>query len=794
MVQKKFKVIIVGGSVAGLTLANLLQNLGIDFIVLEAYNDVAPQLGASIGLYPHGLRILDQIGCYEDISRLASPFSNITARNEDGDTLFSFDIGKLITERHGYGVLFLSRQQLLRVLFKHIQNKSVVHTNQRVAKIEHTSRGVKVYAQSGSVFEGDIVVGADGVHSKVRSEMWRLGNEASPGRFPEKIWREMRTEYKCVFGISKSPGDVGATNVSFTHKKNRTIAVMAGHENRLFWFLFVRLDKPHYGTDIPRFEKAAALEYIREEARDMITPNLSLGEVFENSETWDATMVPHHAFEDWSWGRMFLLGDSAQKFHILTGQGGESAIESAAVFADNIAIMLRESKGNPNTDQISRAFANTHAVRFGRVKSLIGATIAIQRLFAWETPVYKLIDKYIIRHVDPHPVVNVLSKQMVAAHRSHLLPAPERPHEIPYDDELAISSHKRTISKAVAIIGYLGLVFFAAYTLAIVPMTDGTLNIIETAIKEGRYKGQAQKMLNFDHVPVLGSNMNTLIAAYFPAIESWDVGYRLLTLNLALSEFVIIAIWLVESLRARNYLTPVRWAIFFFALSRVSAIAIMAPLFFLIESLCTGDPQNWWPPALYSRSAQANILLPALVLGMLVPTLLMCFPFQESKTRQLMAIVWMFSPVYVYMLQSVLGSITNLVSVKGSGGWSKSKKPERWLFLSSLIISICAHFYTVTQSLTSDNPQAALSRVFVPRQDNGVSTHQGHHNMFLWDYYILMASGVLWCFITTRNMERAKIIKAQWSMLTAAFAVGIIIIGPAASISAFCVWRASKIA
>ncbi|EUC51246.1 hypothetical protein COCMIDRAFT_79568 [Bipolaris oryzae ATCC 44560] len=794
MVQKRFKVIIVGGSVAGLTLANLLQNLGIDYIVLEAYNDVAPQLGASIGLYPHGLRILDQVGCYEDISRLASPFSNITARDEDGEMLFSFDIGKLIAERHGYGVLFLSRQQLLRVLFKHIRNKSAVHTNQRVAKIEHTSRGVKVFTQSGSVFEGDIVVGADGVHSKVRSEMWRLGNEASPGRFPEKIWREMSTEYKCVFGISKSPGDVGATNVCFTHKKNRTIAVMAGHENRLFWFLFIRLDKPHYGTDLPRFEKTAALEYVREEARDMITPSLSFGEIFENSETWDATMVSHHVFKDWSWGRVFLLGDSAQKFHILTGQGGESAIESAAVFADNIAIMLRESKGSPNTDHISRAFSKTHAIRYGRIKSLIDATIAIQRLFAWETPVYKLVDKYLIRHFDPHPVVNGLSQQMVGAHRSHLLPVPERPHEIPYDDELAIPSQKRTISKAVAIIGYLGLVCFAGYTLGVVPMADGTMDVIETAIKEGVYKGQAQKMLNFDHVPVLGSNMNTLIAAYFPAIESWDTGYRLLTLNLALSEFVIIAIWLVESLRARNYLTPVRWAILFFTLSKVSAIAIMAPLFFLIENLCTGNPQTWWPSALYSRSTQANTLLPALILGMLVPTLLMFFPFQESNTRQMMAIAWMFSPIYVYVLQSVLGCIANLVSVKGSGGWSKSKKSEGWLFLASLVISICAHFYTVAQSLTSDDPQAALSRIFVPRPDNGISSYQGHHNMFLWDYYILMASGVLWCFITARNMERAKIIKAQWTMLTIAFAVGIITIGPAASISAFCLWRVSKIA
>ncbi|KAM0607061.1 hypothetical protein ACHAP1_003779, partial [Verticillium nonalfalfae] len=60
-----FKVIIVGGSVAGLSLANMLEALGIDFILLEAHKIIAPQLGASIGLLPNGLRILDQLGCYE---------------------------------------------------------------------------------------------------------------------------------------------------------------------------------------------------------------------------------------------------------------------------------------------------------------------------------------------------------------------------------------------------------------------------------------------------------------------------------------------------------------------------------------------------------------------------------------------------------------------------------------------------------------------------------------------------------------------------------------------------------
>ena len=61
----QFRVLIVGGSITGLSLAIMLERNNIAFLVLEAYPEIAPQAGASIGLQPNGLRILDQLGCYE---------------------------------------------------------------------------------------------------------------------------------------------------------------------------------------------------------------------------------------------------------------------------------------------------------------------------------------------------------------------------------------------------------------------------------------------------------------------------------------------------------------------------------------------------------------------------------------------------------------------------------------------------------------------------------------------------------------------------------------------------------
>lgn len=80
-----FRVVIVGGGVAGLTLANMLGKFDIDYIILESHGDIAPAVGASIGLFPNGLRILDQIDCYERV--LALPQRPITIsyeRNSQG--------------------------------------------------------------------------------------------------------------------------------------------------------------------------------------------------------------------------------------------------------------------------------------------------------------------------------------------------------------------------------------------------------------------------------------------------------------------------------------------------------------------------------------------------------------------------------------------------------------------------------------------------------------------------------------------------------------------------------------
>ena len=79
-----FRVIIVGGSIAGLALANMLEQYDIDFTVLEKHEKIAPQLGAGLALLPHGSRILDQLGCYDVMEKLSMSVNSLSGYDDNG--------------------------------------------------------------------------------------------------------------------------------------------------------------------------------------------------------------------------------------------------------------------------------------------------------------------------------------------------------------------------------------------------------------------------------------------------------------------------------------------------------------------------------------------------------------------------------------------------------------------------------------------------------------------------------------------------------------------------------------
>jgi 2-polyprenyl-6-methoxyphenol hydroxylase-like FAD-dependent oxidoreductase len=75
--KRQTTVIIAGSGLTGLSLALMLQHLGIPYLLLEAYDSCTPNVGASIAIQPQGLRIFHQLGILEDVEAIYQPLGQL---------------------------------------------------------------------------------------------------------------------------------------------------------------------------------------------------------------------------------------------------------------------------------------------------------------------------------------------------------------------------------------------------------------------------------------------------------------------------------------------------------------------------------------------------------------------------------------------------------------------------------------------------------------------------------------------------------------------------------------------
>lgn len=80
----------------------------------------------------------------------------------------------------GYGFEFGDRGDYLETIHSNLKDKSKVHASKCIVSVEEFENGVSVKCEDGSSYDGDVLVGADGVRSKVREEMWRLASPTLP--------------------------------------------------------------------------------------------------------------------------------------------------------------------------------------------------------------------------------------------------------------------------------------------------------------------------------------------------------------------------------------------------------------------------------------------------------------------------------------------------------------------------------------------------------------------------------------------------------------------------------------
>ena len=389
-------------------------------------------MGASIGLGAHGLRIFDQFGAAQDILDQTVPLTYSRAHSRDGALIADPQpVFSLLEPRLGYGFSFLDRQLVLRSAANTIKQKHKLLLNKRTKGIDHTSTGVTVHCEDGTSYAGDMVVGADGVNSKVRQEMWRIAGQEDPEYFSAAEKSKLTAEYRCLFGISDPvPGleDTGVCDLCYD--KAKSFLVITGKDKRVYWFFFEKLDKvyKHSEPDFPRYTRADAEKVAADNLDRMFHETLTLGDLWKTKVTYTLVTMEEALFDKWSWGRIATIGDCAHKMTANHGQAGNNAIESAAALANQLYALNAAHKNTTKpiqTGEITSALKKWQAKRQARIEATCKEAALVCRYSVLDS-IMAYVFHYVLVPNSQSLIINMQCGNIIGAELLEWLPVPQR--------------------------------------------------------------------------------------------------------------------------------------------------------------------------------------------------------------------------------------------------------------------------------------------------------------------------------------------------------------------------------
>jgi 2-polyprenyl-6-methoxyphenol hydroxylase-like FAD-dependent oxidoreductase len=329
------KVLIAGGGIGGLVAALCLEHVGIESRVFESVREVRA-LGVGINLLPHAVRILTTLGLGPKLAATGISTAELIYFSKHGKQIWREPRGLAAGYRWPQYSIHRGELQLLLLdeVRKRLGRKNV-RAGHHLASFEE--RGDEVIAtlidrRTGAtiaVETGDLLIGADGIHSRVRHHFYP--EELEPVFSGRLLWR----------GITDSePFLTGRSMIMAGHASQKFVAYPISAEaaargrSLVNWVAEFKVggERAPIGRDWNRpGDRAAflpAFESWRFDWLDVPTLIEASGPIYE------FPMVDRDPLERWSFGRVTLLGDAAHPMYPVGSNGASQAILDAGALAE----------------------------------------------------------------------------------------------------------------------------------------------------------------------------------------------------------------------------------------------------------------------------------------------------------------------------------------------------------------------------------------------------------------------------------------------------------------------------
>ena len=316
------RTVVVGGGIAGLSLARELTLRGLEATVLERAPKLAT-VGAGIIVNPNAMAVLERNGLAAGVRAQSHSYVARDTHDRRGRLLATRDYRRLYAAgRLAEGAL-VHRAHLQQCLHDGVP-AGVVHYGAKVRALTAGPEGARVETDAGAVVTGDVLVGADGIRSEVRA---RFFGPNEPGYLGYRSHR---------FVVENRDGLPHFTE--FLGRGQSLGLVPIGGGQLYVWTTF--------GS--PRESRAWGLEggdAFRRLFRRFTDPRVDRAlQQVTSTDGVICTDIEEVRQDPWVAGPVVLLGDAAQAITPGMGQGAGMAMEGAAVLAEELALADRGDK------------------------------------------------------------------------------------------------------------------------------------------------------------------------------------------------------------------------------------------------------------------------------------------------------------------------------------------------------------------------------------------------------------------------------------------------------------------
>lgn len=339
---KSLNVAVIGAGYAGATAAHALNRLGANVTVYEQAQEVK-EVGAGIGLRPSTMEQFRKLGIFDVIDAVTSSSDYFEILTNDGHRIAMEEW----PEKNAFGVSthFVHRGDFIQALLS-VLPPDMVKLDHRLARVIDTGSRARAEFTNGVSIEADLIVGADGIRSQVRNQLF---SDKAPVFAGEHA-------YRAVIPAADTFGLVADGNLRMYMGRGTKIYLLPLlHRNEVsFDVTCLAADS----TPAPVSSKEELLKVVQgfDPRLVTITEGLDMGQVNLRA-VYDIDPI-----ENWHSRSVVLIGDAAHAMCHHQGQGANSAVLDAGALADclaradSIAEALAQYKAErkPVTDELQR--------------------------------------------------------------------------------------------------------------------------------------------------------------------------------------------------------------------------------------------------------------------------------------------------------------------------------------------------------------------------------------------------------------------------------------------------------